>query len=250
LKGARIGILRESMVNLANTTPSEPDSQDFKDVTAVFDKAVADLQMAGATVVDPITIPNLQAALAKRAGVPGAGNSAEVYFARNPNSPFKTQQDMQAHPDFGKMIGQRRDAAWAADGRIPPVSGTPQSRALDYIVARDQLAIDIAKVMADHRLDAIVHKSVDHTPTFIKDGINPPFINQKGVPHLNTYLIYAASLAVPAGFTPAGLPAGITFFGPAYSEPTLIRLAYAYEQATHHRVPPRTTPPLANDKSD
>ena len=120
LKGARIGILRESMVNLANTTPSEPDSQDFKDVTAVFDKAVADLQMAGATVVDPITIPNLQAALAKRAGVPGAGNSAQLYFARNPNSPFKTQQDMEAHPDFSKMIGQRRDAAWAADGRIPP----------------------------------------------------------------------------------------------------------------------------------
>jgi amidase len=250
LKGARIGILRESMVNLANTTPSEPESQDFKDVTAVFDKAVADLQMAGATVVDPITIPNLQAALAKRAGVPGAGNSAEVYFARNPNSPFKTQQDMQAHPDFSKMIGQRRDAVWAADGRIPPVTGTPQSRALDYIVARDQLAIDIAKVMADHRLDAIVHKSVDHTPTLIKDGIDPPFINQKGVPHLNTYLIYAASLAVPAGFTSAGLPAGITFFGPAYSEPTLIRLAYAYEQATHHRVPPRTTPPLVNGKSD
>ena len=246
LKGARIGILRESMVNPANTTPSEPDSQDFKDVTAVFDQAVADLQAAGATVIDPITIPHLQAALLKRAGVPGGGNSSEVYFARNPNSPFKTQQDMQAHPDYSKMIGQRREAAWAADGRILPVTGTPESRALEYIVARDRLAIDIAKVMADHRLDAIVHKSVDHTPTLIKDGINPPFINQKGVPHLNTYLIFAASVVVPAGFTAAGLPAGITFFGLPYSEPTLLRLAYAYEQATHRRVPPKTTPPLAD----
>ncbi len=42
------------------------------------------------------------------------------------------------------------------------------------------------------------------------------------------------------------LPVGITFFGRPYSEPTLLKLAYAYEQATHHRVPPKTTPPLAN----
>jgi Asp-tRNA(Asn)/Glu-tRNA(Gln) amidotransferase A subunit family amidase len=101
------------------------------------------------------------------------------------------------------------------------------------------------KIMADNKLDAIVHKSIEHTPTLIKDGINPPFVNQKGAPHLNTYLIYAASIAVPAGFTDEGLPVGITFFGPAYSEPTMIKLAYGYEQATHHRIPPKTTPALA-----
>ena len=43
---------------------------------------------------------------------------------------------------------------------------------------------------------------------------------------------------------------GITFFGPPYSEPTMIKLAYAYEQATHHRVPPKTTPPLAPKPSN
>jgi Asp-tRNA(Asn)/Glu-tRNA(Gln) amidotransferase A subunit family amidase len=37
---------------------------------------------------------------------------------------------------------------------------------------------------------------------------------------------------------------GITFFGRPYDEPTLLKLAYAYEQATHHREPPKTTPPL------
>jgi Asp-tRNA(Asn)/Glu-tRNA(Gln) amidotransferase A subunit family amidase len=98
--------------------------------------------------------------------------------------------------------------------------------------------------MADNNLDAIVHKTNEHTPTLIKDGIAPPYVNQKGSPHLNTFLIYAASIAVPAGFTDDGLPIGITFFGPAYSEPTLIKFAYAYEQATHHRIPPKTTPPL------
>lgn len=239
LKGARIGILRQAMGDA-----TEPDSQDFKDVTAVFDKAVAELKAAGATVIDPIVIPNLNSALAKRFANP-EDDSPATYFARNPNSPFKTQADMLAHPEYDKVFSRRRAAAAAATGRRAlAAGGTPQSRYYEYVVARDRLAIDIAKIMADNKLDAIVHKGMEHTPTLIKDGINPPFVNQKGAPHLNTYLIYAASMVVPAGWTAAGLPVGITFFGPPYSEPTMIKLAYAYEQATHHRIPPKTTPAL------
>ena len=47
---------------------------------------------------------------------------------------------------------------------------------------------NLLKVMADHKLDAIVHKAVEHQPTLIKDGIAPPFVDQKGAPHLNTFL--------------------------------------------------------------
>jgi Asp-tRNA(Asn)/Glu-tRNA(Gln) amidotransferase A subunit family amidase len=155
---------------------------------------------------------------------------------------------MQAHPEYGKIFrrGGRRSAATGAN----PDAGTPQSRYYEYVVARDRLMIDIMKIMADNKLDAIVHKSVEHTPTLIKDGINPPYVNQKGAPHLNTFLIDAASMAVPAGFTAQGLPVGITFFGPAFSEPTLFKLAYSYEQATHHRIPPKTTPPLEGAKAN
>jgi amidase len=64
------------------------------------------------------------------------------------------------------------------------------------------------------------------------------------VPTWNTFLVYAGSMTVPSGFTTDNLPVGITFFGRPYSEPTLIKLAYAYEQATHHRAPPKTTPAL------
>jgi amidase len=67
------------------------------------------------------------------------------------------------------------------------------------------------------------------------------------------------SVAVPGGFnalstlTPddppiaVPFPSDITFSGPAFSEPKLIALAYAFEQATHHRVPPASTPPLPSD---
>src|SRR6185295_6232081 len=93
-------------------------------------------------------------------------------------------------------------------------------------------------------LDAIVHKSVEHVPNLIKDGMNPPYANTLGVAGLNTLLLYASSMTVPAGFTSDGLPVGLTFLGRAYDEPTLLKFAYAYEQATHHRVPPKSTPAL------
>ena len=46
------------------------------------------------------------------------------------------------------------------------------------------------------------------------------------------------------------LPVGITFFGPPFSEPTLLKLAYPYEQATHHRTPPPTVPDLRASNAD
>jgi Asp-tRNA(Asn)/Glu-tRNA(Gln) amidotransferase A subunit family amidase len=70
-------------------------------------------------------------------------------------------------------------------------------------------------------------------------------VNNKGVPVLNTFLVYAASMTVPSGFTTDNLPVGLTFFGKPNSEPALLKLAYAYEQATHHRRPPKSTPPLS-----
>lgn len=236
LKNARLGILREPM-----GYASEPDSEDFKRVTAVFDKAVAELKAAGAEVIDPIVIPRLNELLAKRASKASeGGEGTRLYFSRNPNSPFKTPQDVQKSPDYGKVFRRGPNDKSLSNSSVV----SDDARYYEYLEAREELMINVMKVMADYKLDAIVHKTVEHTPTLIRDGINPPYVNQKGAPHLNTFLIYAASIAVPAGFTPEGLPAGITFFGKPYSEPAMIRLAYSYEQATKHRIPPKTTPPL------
>jgi amidase len=117
------------------------------------------------------------------------------------------------------------------------------------VIARDNLAYAIWNLMQENHLDAIVFKTVEHQPTLIKDGLNPPYYNQRGTTSLNTFLIHAAAMSVPAGFTTDNLPVGITFFGRPFSEPVLLKLAYSYEQATHHRVPPKTTPPLNVAKS-
>ena len=104
--------------------------------------------------------------------------------------------------------------------------------------------INVLKVMADHNLDAIIHKSVEHQPNLISEGTNPPYVAHKGAPHLNTFLVFVPTVTVPAGFTRDELPFGISFLGRPFSEGEMIKLAYAYEQATLARKPPSTAPPL------
>jgi Asp-tRNA(Asn)/Glu-tRNA(Gln) amidotransferase A subunit family amidase len=235
LKGARIGVLRESI-----GVASEPESEDFKMVDSVFEKNVAELKQEGAVVIDPIVIPRLRELLAKRADNSAISEEAlKVWLMRNPNSPFKTREDIQHSPDVDKIFPPTKAAQWKR--ALPEVDLAKYG---DYLLAREQLTNNILKVMADNRLDAIVHKSVEHQPTLIHDGMNPPYPSNKGVPVLNTFLVYVPSITVPSGFTADHLPAGITFLGRPYSEPTMIRLTYAYEQATHHRIPPKTTPQL------
>jgi amidase len=240
LKGARIGILRESI-----GVQSEPDSEDFRKVDAVFEKNVAELKAAGAIVVDSLAIPNLKALLAKRATNPNVADEAlRLYLARNPNSPFRSRQDIANAPDIAKSVPANRAEQWK---RPPPALDA--ARYLEYLQAREELMFNILKVMADNKLDAIVHKTAEHQPTLIKDGINPPYTSNKGIPTWNTFLVYAASMTVPSGFTTDNLPVGITFFGRPYSEPMLLKLAYSYELATHHRLPPKTTPALPAEAS-
>jgi len=231
LKGARIGVLREPMGRY-----SAPESQDFAKVAAVFNEAMNELRTAGAILVDPIVIPNLNELLNARAESPTERADAfKVFFGRSLHPPFHSQEEMMRSPDFAHVVKYATDlrrATW------------DEARHYRYLQARQKLMLGVLKVMADNKLDAIVHKSIEHQPTLIKDGVNPPWVNTKGAPHLNTFLVFVPVVAVPAGFTADNLPAGITFMGRPYDEGTVIKLAFAYDQATQHRRPPATTPPL------
>jgi Asp-tRNA(Asn)/Glu-tRNA(Gln) amidotransferase A subunit family amidase len=231
LKGTRIGILRQPM-----GYDTEPGSEDFNKINEVFDKAVAELKTAGAEIIDPIVIPDLKELLAKRAGsYADEEESFKEYLKRSARPPYKTREEAKNSPHFQKVVKGSRER-WS---RI-----TSATAHYEYLKARDQLMINVLKVMADHKLDAIVHKAVEHQPTLIKDGVNPPYVDQKGAPHLNTFLVFVPSIVVPAGFTRDRLPAGITFLGRPYDDGNMIKFAYAYEQATYHRRPPATTTPL------
>ena len=231
LKGARIGILRESM-----GYDAEPGSTDFNKITEVFDKAVVDLKKAGAAVVDPVVIPNLKALLAKRAGsFADDEESFRNFLGRSKKQPYQSRAEAMQSADFQKVVKGARER-WARNAK-------PEAH-YEYLKAKEELMTNLLKVMSDLRLDAIVHKSVEHQPTLIKDGVNPPYVDQKGAPHINTFLIYVPSVAVPAGFTRDNLPAGLTFLGRPYDDGNMLKFAYAYEQATRHRKPPASVTPL------
>jgi amidase len=231
LRGARIGILRESM-----GYDAEPGSEDFSKVAEVFDKAVAELKAAGAAIVDPIVMPRLKELLAKRAGsFADEEESFTNYLSRGARPPYESREQAKNSPDFAKVSKRSRER-WT---RI-----TAATAHYEYLLAREELTTHFLKVMADNQLDAIVHKAVEHQPTLIEDGINPPFVDQKGAPHINTFLVFVPSIVVPAGFTRDNLPAGIAFLGRPYDDGNMIKFAYAYEQATHHRRPPASTTPL------
>jgi len=228
LKGARIGILRQPM-----GYATEPGSADFAKVDAVFARAVGELRAAGAEIVDPVAIADLDALLAERAwSTADDEESFRRYFAGSAAAPFATRPEAMASPIWNDVRPGAR-ARWASE---------PAERYNAYLRARDRLMTNFLKTMADHRLDAIVHKAVEHQPTLIRDGVNPPFVDQKGAPHLNTFLVFVPSIVVPAGFTTDDLPAGITFLGRPYDDARMVAYAYAYEQATRHRRAPKATP--------
>ena len=234
LKSARVGVLREVL-----GTPN-PSSDDFAKVTAVFDAALSEMKTAGADIVDPVVIPDLKALIAKRARDPAEDEAMKLLFARSPNAPFKSRQDVVRSPLFGQLNP-------AAQQRLRDDYSTSPEQYHQYVLAREQLVLNVVKVMADNRLDVIVHKSMESTPAMIEEKPVPRSVGGSGPPVINTTAIFLSAMTVPAGFVGGNLPVGVTLMSRPYDEATLIKLAYAFEQATHHRKPPGTTPPLAGE---
>ena len=114
---------------------------------------------------------------------------------------------------------------------------------------RDELAKNVRMsrtqgidaTMTKHKLDAIVAPTGG--PPWTTDLINGDHFS--GASSTPAAVAGYPNINVPAGFW-HNLPVGISFFGRAYSEPTLIKLAYAYEQATKHRRAPQFLPTLAD----
>jgi amidase len=241
LRGVRIGVIREPL-----DPKADPASTDYKQVRAVIDRALADLTRLGAVVVDSITIPDL----AGRSARMYDGNVFETeaatnkYLAQHPNAPVKTLSEILLS---GKVVPARARVLMNSIGH-----STDELGYLQLLLARDELRQAVLVGMADQRLDALVYATFDHPPLRIpSDALTRTVIDSTG-PGNNRRLspvIGFPAMTVPAGFTADGLPVGLEFMGRAFAEPTLFRLAYAYEQGTHHRKAPTSTPAVPRQAS-
>jgi amidase len=151
------------------------------------------------------------------------------------------------------VYGLRADGAGPNPGRWGLMKREAGSGTLDdyrYTAVRDHglplMRAVIDGVFKSERLDAIIYPTASRRPALIAAPPEVPggaaasgsnLANLTGFP----------DLIVPAGFTGDDLPVGLSFFGPAFSEPKLLALGYAFEQATHARRLPVHTPKLPGD---
>jgi amidase len=226
LKGARLGVLRQAY---------ERASMD-DEVIGVFRNALDELKAAGAEVVDPVGVEDVRRA--QGAGTcRGFKYDLDDYLAsRGQRAPVHSLDEIIASGKFHPSVEQRLRTAQ----RSAPQG--PESEACRAEMAyRDTFGTALTKSMDGLRLDAFVYPTWSNPPRLIGDLSSPAGDNSQ---------VYAPTSGFPAINVPMGytrgnqLPAGMTFLGRAWDEPTLIRLAFAYEHAAHRRHAPASTPPL------
>ena len=230
LRGARLGIARRFF------SESAP-------LNSFLDECIAALKRAGATVVDPADLPMHGAAAAAEQQVLLYEFKSDLnrFLARLPAAfPVRSLADLirfnETHaaremPLFDQELLRQAQAKGTLDE-----SAYQEARTACLTATREG---GIDAVLCEHRLDALV--TLTSGPAWLIDAVNgdtdtggcsgPAAI--AGYPHIT----------VPAGLY-RGLPIGLSFFGTAFSEPTLIKLAAGYEHAAGPRAVPRFLPAI------
>jgi amidase len=226
LRGARIGVARKQYFGYSDVTD------------AITDKAIADMKAAGAVIVDPADIPTASRMDACENIVLQTEFKADInkYLeSLGPSAPQKSLADLIA------FNNEHRDSEMPYFGQETFIASEKRGTLTDptYLKARTTCralarAQGIDFVLRLHHLDAIVAPT--GSPAWTTDLVNGDHFT--GASSTPAAVAGYPSITVPAGYA-FGLPVGISFIGTAWSEPKLIALAYAYEQATKHRVAPK-----------
>jgi Asp-tRNA(Asn)/Glu-tRNA(Gln) amidotransferase A subunit family amidase len=222
LRGARIGVLRQAY--LTQTTDSE--------VVSVFEQALADLRLQGATIVDSIAIDSLSAM--RGGNCNQFRHDLNGYLAtRGAGAPVRSLEEIVASGRFHASIEQRLRGG--LNSTVSPAEN-PGCRTRDERRARLRSAV--VGLMDSLRLDALAHPTWSNPPRAIGDLDSPHGDNNQFFSPSTGF----PAITVPMGYTRGGtLPAGLQLLGRPWAEGTLFRLAYAYEQATRHRRSPEST---------
>ena len=243
LKGARIGIARDFM---------ESDEE----VDWIIEAALEAMRQAGAEVVD-VTLPDwlLEVRGKFYRAIRYREFRAQVkdYLATTEPQYPKTLADLVKQSMT--LTARREDGVIPNPSRWQLMMTEDESGELtdfDYLAVRDHalplVRAIIGGLMEAEKLDAIVYPTSPTRPERVDPDPDP-----EGAPGSGESAVILANLTgfpdliVPAGFTGRGLPVSISFLGPAFSEPRLLALGYAFEQHTQARRLPVTTPPLAGE---
>ncbi len=228
LRGARIGVVRKyAGYNMG--------------MDRLFDEALTVMKTAGAEIIDPVEIPTI-------GKFDDAENQVLLYefkadlnnylAALGPSAPVHSLQEIiefnAKHADKEMpYFGQELFAQSQAKG---PLADPEYQKALADC-GRMTRAEGIDAAMDKSKLDALVAPT--ENPAWPTDWVNGDHFT--GSSSSLAAVAGYPDITVPMGLV-FGLPVGISFFGRAWSEPVLIKLAYAFEQLTRLRKPPRFLP--------
>ena len=230
LRGARIGVARKYFGF-------------SEEVDALMNTVLDEMKKQGATLVDPADIESFGKFDESELSVLLYELKADLnaYLARlGPNAPVHSLKDLI---EFNEKNKDREMPYFGQDLFIKAQAKGPLTEK-DYLstleknhsLARSE---GIDALMDKHKLDAIVAPTAG--PACLTDLLNGDHFTG-GSSNAAAVAAYP-NINVPAGFI-HGMPVGISFFGRAWSEPTLIKLAYAFEQAAKLRQPPRFLPTI------
>ena len=264
LRGARIGIPRAFFYDRVTLPGAQPRGGLNDAQRVVMDSVIAVLKLRGAIIVDPADIPSVVDTV--------AGNN---FLNWNVCSGLEQAKGRDAACSIAFKYGMKRDFdAWLRSlGDKAPVKTLTELRqwniahqragAIKYgqanldVSDEMNLQADRAKYEADRRKDILLsatHGIDEAVRTHRLDALLFPGVSSANIgarPGYPTITVPYALLPVPAGtganafpagFTPRPAPFGVSFTGPACSEPKLIELAFAFEQATKKRVAPPLFP--------
>ncbi len=217
-RGKRIGVLRQAFM------PQAGDPQ----VLALMENAIAVLRKIGAEILDPFEFSEF-------AGFPSRPHpqsevrlAIETYLAKTGPQFPKTLDTVIASGKFHPLheVGLKLSAA------SPAPENDPYAAQLEAGEVEMRIAYDAA--MAAAGVDYLVMPVASHPPKLNGDRDTTP----TGVTTWIASGLHWPAAVVPMGYTYENLPSGLQIVGRPWSDAKLLEIAYAYEQATHHRKPP------------
>lgn len=206
------------------------------EVLRVMEQALEDMRAAGAVIVDPVEIPDLDDIRGDFPSISRLKHDFEKYLATRPELKFRTLDEVVESGDFHPFLR----ASMERNREVDYVPEEHEDYPL-YLETQQRLQDAVLAVMEEHEVDVLVYPTYNYPARLIGDenttyGANSSILSPPtGFP----------AFSVPMGYSFGTLPAGLQLLGRPFDEPTLIRISYAYEQATQHRRPPPFTPPLS-----
>ena len=228
LEGARIGVVMDLF---GRETIHE-------DVNTATESALAQMETAGATILR-VRIPDFDEVVSD---VAVANFESKSVFNRyladlGPEAPVRSLEEFIRRGGFHPSIRQSLEATAAVE------DGLNDPEYQRRLLRRETLRQTLMTLIADNDLDALVYP---HQRRLVAT-IGEPQLERNGVLSNATgfpAITIPGGFSPPTGSAPLGVPVGIELLGPDWSEPTLLKLAFAFEQTAQVRKPPAATPPL------